>query len=284
MARQLAALVALFSLLAFANLEAEQADRKSDPSDSKSKPAQQDQEDKNREILAPKDPPRRQQLARDNPKNPKDDDKSKKGDSKDAQSKSMDDQSKSTDAPSKSADDPKKELIVGIPDELQTMLEKMDPEQRKRFWNNLQIWQSMEPEEKEHLRNRVQTLQEQVRKEASQALAKSGLKLDGDRREVFELRFFQERRKLERELSGKMKKERQDGMRSIIARLRKEFEPYENKAPGQNQSNQKKDDNSDKKDSRNDKKDQDREDAKSRKDKGKQGDKDTKDDKNVKKG
>lgn len=113
-----------------------------------------------------------------------------------------------------------------IPAQLQRTLEKMDAEEQERFWSNLEKWEDMDSEERDYLRNRFQGFHDDIRKEAADALNKSGLKLDGDRREVFELRYFQERRTLERELRQKMEKEREDGRREIISELRKEFEPF----------------------------------------------------------
>jgi len=225
MARQFAALVAFFSFLALGNLAAEQDKKPSDKPQKKQDSAEKAKDAENRKILAPSSPPKRPDAG----KRPSQDSKADR------------DADKMDAMPSKAAN--KQQPGIEIPDQLQNMLQKMEPEQRQRFWQNLQKWQNMDAEEKDYLRNRVQGMQEEIRKEASQALAKSGLKLDGDRKEVFELRFFQERRKLERDLREKMERDRQDGMRAIIVRLRKEFEPYAEKKPEPERKNQNADKN-----------------------------------------
>ena len=64
---------------------------------------------------------------------------------------------------------------------------------------------------------------ERTRAEVEKAFQESGLHLDKDRREVFGLRYRQERRKLERELQEKLEAERTRRLPGIINELKREF-------------------------------------------------------------
>ena len=64
---------------------------------------------------------------------------------------------------------------------------------------------------------------ERMRAEIEKAYQESGLHLDKDRREVFGLRYRQERRRLERDLQEKLEAERARRLPGVIDELKREF-------------------------------------------------------------
>ena len=89
--------------------------------------------------------------------------------------------------------------------EAQKRIEQLPPEERKAFKRNLRVWRELSPDEREVVRKDAD---ERMRTEIEKAYQESGLHLDKDRREVFGLRYRQERRRLERELQEKLEAER----------------------------------------------------------------------------
>ena len=78
----------------------------------------------------------------------------------------------------------------------------------------------MAPDERQALRNQAR---ERNREEIAAAILDSGLALDADQREVFILRYQQERRKLERDLLERANAERARRLPKILADLKREF-------------------------------------------------------------
>lgn len=101
--------------------------------------------------------------------------------------------------------------------------DRIPPQEREAFQRNLKLWREISPAERGELRRQVQQRNEQRHGEAERALAESGLRLSDDQREVFILRYLQERRKLERELREKVQAERAQRLPEITAQLKKEF-------------------------------------------------------------
>ncbi len=112
-----------------------------------------------------------------------------------------------------------RDLAVSEP-ETRQRIEQLPPEERKAFERNLQIWHELSPEERENVRKQEN---ERIRVEIDKALQQSGLHLDKDQREVFALRYRQERRKLERELQEKLEAERAHRLPAVIDGLKREF-------------------------------------------------------------
>ena len=104
--------------------------------------------------------------------------------------------------------------------EAQRRIEQLPPEEREAFKRNLRVWRELSPEERENVRKDEN---ERIRAEIDKALQQSGLHLDKDQREVFALRYRQERRKLERELQEKLEAERARRLPGIIDGLKREF-------------------------------------------------------------
>ncbi len=81
----------------------------------------------------------------------------------------------------------------------------------------------MSPEEQELFRDRELFRRQKIAAEIQDALGKSGLHLDDDQREVYVLRYTQERRKIEEELHKEMDHKRQLMVSDLLARLKVEF-------------------------------------------------------------
>jgi TRAP-type C4-dicarboxylate transport system substrate-binding protein len=108
----------------------------------------------------------------------------------------------------------------------------MPPEDRKIFQKNAERWMRMGPEERKVLREREQAYRARVKLEVDAALRDSGLRLDGEKREQFEQRYLQERRRIEHELRQETEAKRQQQLPALQERLKKEFqEPPANTSP-----------------------------------------------------
>jgi hypothetical protein len=85
----------------------------------------------------------------------------------------------------------------------------------------------MSPQERQLMRQREALRREQIRRETETALRDSGLTLDPERRNLFESRYIQERRKIEQLLRHQIEAERQQQLPSLIQQLKKEFQPQQ---------------------------------------------------------
>ena len=112
-----------------------------------------------------------------------------------------------------------RELAAGD-QEAQSRIDALPSEEREAFKRNLRLWRQLTPEEREAMRKEVT---DRTREEVERAYQQSGLHLDKDQREVFGLRYRQERRKLERELQEKMEAERTRRLPGLVEGLKKEF-------------------------------------------------------------
>ena len=103
-------------------------------------------------------------------------------------------------------------------------MSELSPEDRQRFEKNAQRWMQMSPAERSMLRERENIRRERVRREADEALRGSGLTLDAAKREQFQIRYMQERRKVEQALHKEIEEKRQQQLAPVIERLKKEFQ------------------------------------------------------------
>ena len=103
------------------------------------------------------------------------------------------------------------------------IFEKFSPEERQHFRENLQRWRNMPDQEKTAMRDREQARREKIAQEMDESMQKSGLHLDPDRREVYALRYAQERRKIEDKLRKEMEEKRRPLMQEMLNRLKTEF-------------------------------------------------------------
>jgi hypothetical protein len=100
----------------------------------------------------------------------------------------------------------------------------LSPEDRQVFRRNAERWMRMGPEERNLMRERERLHQLRLKQEADAALRDAGLRLDQQRRELFEQRYLQERRKIERELSSETEAKRKQQLPALNDRLKKEFQ------------------------------------------------------------
>ena len=82
----------------------------------------------------------------------------------------------------------------------------------------------MSPAQRNLMREREQLHRETLRREAEAALHDAGLRLDQEKRELFEQRYLQERRKMERALRQEIESKRNQELPALNDRLRKEFQ------------------------------------------------------------
>jgi hypothetical protein len=82
----------------------------------------------------------------------------------------------------------------------------------------------MGPEEQKVLREREKVYRERVKIEVDGALRDSGLRLEGERRDQFEQRYLQERRRIEHALRQETEAKRQEQLPALRDRLKKEFQ------------------------------------------------------------
>ena len=98
---------------------------------------------------------------------------------------------------------------------------QLSPEDRQTFRKNAERWLQMSPEERTLMRNREQQRRERIKNEAEAVLRDSGLSLDQTKRSLFQERYLQERRQIDRELRQQYELRRQQQ----LERLKKEFQP-----------------------------------------------------------
>ena len=85
----------------------------------------------------------------------------------------------------------------------------------------------MSPEERKVMRERENLRRERIKRETEAALRDSGLMLNQEKRDLFESRYMQERRKIERSLRPQTETERQQQLPALIQQLKKEFQPQQ---------------------------------------------------------
>lgn len=108
-------------------------------------------------------------------------------------------------------------------DDARRVFEKMPPEQREKFRENFRRWEKMPPEDRQELRGEESRRRERIAREIDETIKKSGLQLTPDQREVFALRFAQERRRIEETLRKEMEAKRKPMVDDMIQRLAREF-------------------------------------------------------------
>ncbi len=79
------------------------------------------------------------------------------------------------------------------------------------------------PEEQRALRNREILRRQRIRQDADAALQQSGLKLESEKRELYERRYFQERQRIDRSLRQEIQERRQRELAPVMENLKKEF-------------------------------------------------------------
>lgn len=116
--------------------------------------------------------------------------------------------------------------------------ERLSPEEREKFRENFQRWKNLPPEERRALRDGEQFRRQKIEREIDEALKTSGLQLDADRRQVFALRYTQERRKIEEQIRKEIEQKRKPLLEAVVARLKTEFSTASSPAPSTTPSSQ----------------------------------------------
>ena len=100
---------------------------------------------------------------------------------------------------------------------------QMSPEDRQRFRSNAERWLRMPPEEQRALRAREGLRRQRIQQEADAAIQQSGLQLEAEKRALYERRYLQERRRIERGLRQELDEKRQRELAPVMENLKKEF-------------------------------------------------------------
>ncbi len=103
-------------------------------------------------------------------------------------------------------------------------LHQLSPEERQTFKRNAERWLQMNQEQRNALRQREKMRQQQMKSEAEAVLRDSGLRVDPNARDQFESRYFQERRRIERQLREEAEAKRQQQLKDLKERLKSEFQ------------------------------------------------------------
>jgi hypothetical protein len=100
----------------------------------------------------------------------------------------------------------------------------LPPEDRTLFRRNAERWMQMGPSERALMREREVLRRVRIKQEADAALRDAGLRLDQQRQELFEQRYLQERRRIERQLLQETEAKRKMQLPELNDRLKKEFQ------------------------------------------------------------
>jgi len=103
------------------------------------------------------------------------------------------------------------------------LFDRLTPEEKARFMENFERWKALPPEERQALMMHEKMQREKIVHEIDEAIKKTGLQLDKDRREVFALRYTQERRKIEDQLRKEMEEKRRPLLQEMLGHLVSEF-------------------------------------------------------------
>jgi hypothetical protein len=107
----------------------------------------------------------------------------------------------------------------------------LSPEDRQNFRRNAERWMQMGPEERRVMREREKVQRERIQHEVDAVLRESGLRLEGEKRDLFEQRYMQERRRIEHALREEVDSKRQEQLPALKERLKKEFQEPSPTAP-----------------------------------------------------
>lgn len=104
---------------------------------------------------------------------------------------------------------------------------QLSPDERQAFRRNAERWLQMNPEQRKALRERELARQQRLKAEAEAAMRQLGLSLDPNAQGQFEARYFQERRRIERELRQEVEAKRQQQLPQLNEKLKSEFQPHQ---------------------------------------------------------
>jgi hypothetical protein len=102
-------------------------------------------------------------------------------------------------------------------------LEALTPEQQRMFKDNFVRWINLSPDQKRTMREREENRKKRMVEETQEAIAATGLTLDGPQRAKFTKRYAEERRKIEEKLRKESEDKRKPLVADVIAQLKTEF-------------------------------------------------------------
>ncbi|MFV0337397.1 MAG: hypothetical protein ACK5LK_04040 [Chthoniobacterales bacterium] len=102
-------------------------------------------------------------------------------------------------------------------------LKKLSLKEKRHFDKNRKNWENLSPEEKEQFRKKRRDIRKRVAEHIDQLIERLELKVNAEQKEAFIKRYFEERRKIERELFEKMKQERDQRLKALDEKLKIEF-------------------------------------------------------------
>lgn len=100
---------------------------------------------------------------------------------------------------------------------------RMSPQDQQRFRQNMERWRQMPADQRSELRQREILRQRRIRREAEAALSSSGLELENEKRQQYEQRYMQERKRVEQALRQELQERRQRELAPVVEQLKKEF-------------------------------------------------------------
>lgn len=120
----------------------------------------------------------------------------------------------------------KKEFDLNkLPGHIREKLEKMAPQEREKFLQNMRRWEQMGKDDRDRIKEVGRQEFKRMREEMDKLANAFGLAPDSDARKQFESRYREERRKVEQKVVEQLKSIRKPLMDEMHDHLRKEFSP-----------------------------------------------------------
>ena len=123
-------------------------------------------------------------------------------------------------SPTGAAEETKAKMELERRRELELGRGEQAPGEQKTFEQNLQLWDRLTRDERQALRADVGG---RIRVELDEAYKRSGLTLNEDQREMFDLRYRQERRRVERDVQEIARRERERRLPAVDEQMKREF-------------------------------------------------------------
>jgi hypothetical protein len=111
------------------------------------------------------------------------------------------------------------------------LLEKLPPEQREHFRQNMESWSKLSPEQRRELREKEMKRREERRREFERFLERLGIAANDPRRPQLFERYLQERRRIEQTLREEMQTRRKTLIDATISQFQREFPPTPGTTP-----------------------------------------------------
>lgn len=110
-----------------------------------------------------------------------------------------------------------------LPGEFKEKLKHLSPSEREKFMENWQKWRSMDGRLRREMQSRAMADFKRIKDTIDDAIESLDIELDRDGRELFMLRYRQERRKIEETLQSEIRGRRETLNSEMLERLKGEF-------------------------------------------------------------